>query len=62
MFKVYPVSKESKKSVCCICSASINGWGYDPFPVSRIQTDTCCAKCYPSVIASQALAVLKSPL
>lgn len=62
MLDYVPVAPVAKKSVCCICHSTFNGWGHDPYPVSKIKSDTCCTQCYPAVIARQALDVLQRPL
>ena len=31
--------------VCCICGKTFNGYGNNPYPVSKNENDKCCYQC-----------------
>lgn len=33
------------KNICCICGKEIEGYGNNPWPVTKKQTDKCCDNC-----------------
>lgn len=35
---------------CCICNESIDGFGHNPFPVSKNPKDRCCDDCNTNVV------------
>ena len=46
--------------VCCICGKTFNGYGNNPYPVSKNENDRCCDKCnLDTVIPARLMEMIK---
>ena len=39
------MEKLDNECVCCICGKTFNGYGNNPYPVSKNENDRCCDQC-----------------
>lgn len=53
------MSKDQKRTVCCICGREFTGWGNNPWPVK--EDGECCDECNRTkVIPARLMRVRKS--
>ena len=45
-----------EKFVCCLCGKTIEGWGNNPWPVSKGENDRCCGECNCTLVIPARLA------
>ena len=44
------MEKLDSEYVCCICGKTFNGYGNNPYPVSKNENDKCCDQCNLDVV------------